>query len=156
MSSSEPAGYELPVRLLAAFRTVIDDLHAGLATVGHPDARPVHAFALQALGPDGASASELARRLGVSKQAAAKHVQALERLGYVERVDDPADARSRMVRPTARGGDLITASADIFQALRARWVEQLGETSLARLLDSLAALASTDSLRTDVLGWLGT
>jgi len=40
-------------------------------------------------------------------------------------------------------------------ALRARWVERLGDTGLARLLDSLAALASSDSLRTGVLGWLG-
>src|SRR6202008_1175695 len=65
-------GFELPLLLAAAFRTLIDRLHDQLAPRGHPDARPIHAFALQAIGPDGATVSELGRRLGVSKQAAAK------------------------------------------------------------------------------------
>ena len=70
--SADRFGFELPLLLAAAFRTLIDGLHDQLAARGHPDARPIHAFALQAIGPDGATVSELGRRLGVSKQAAAK------------------------------------------------------------------------------------
>lgn len=56
-----------------------------MARHGHADVRPVHGFALQAIGPGGATAAELGRRLGVPKQAAGKTIDALEGLGYVER-----------------------------------------------------------------------
>jgi len=153
--STEPHGHELPILLLAAFRTDIDELHAGLAEVGHPDARPLHGFVLQALGPHGVSSSELARRLGVTKQGAAKHVHMLERLGYVEVTPDPTDARSRLIRPTPRGVDLIVASARVLDTLRARWRQRLGSDRLGPLLADLTKLAATDGTGTDVLGWLG-
>ena len=64
----------LPLLLFGGFRTLIDRLHAELAGQGHPDVRPAYGFAMQAIGRDGATASELGRRLGVSKQAAGKTV----------------------------------------------------------------------------------
>ena len=60
-------GFALPLLLFAGFRTLIDRLHADLAAQGHPDLRPAHGFALQAIGRAGATASEMGRRLGVSK-----------------------------------------------------------------------------------------
>ena len=51
-------GFELPVLLFAGFRSIIDELHAELARRGHPDLRPAHGFALQAIGPGGATAAE--------------------------------------------------------------------------------------------------
>ena len=95
MATTEPArpGFLLPLLLLAGFRTLIDDLHAELARQGHPELRPLHGFVLQAVGPDGTTATELGQRLGVSKQAAGKTVDRLVALGYLERADDPRDAR---------------------------------------------------------------
>src|SRR5690348_17181097 len=89
-------GYELPLLLIAGFRTLIDELHAELARQGHPDARPAYGFAMQAIGPGGATASEVGRRLGVSKQAAGKTIDRLEELGYAERFDDPTDGRRKL------------------------------------------------------------
>lgn len=129
--SSDPhvpmSGVELALRLLAAFRGLIDDLHAELAQRGHPDARPVHGFALHAIGPAGATAVELGERLGVSKQAAGKTVDALEERGYVRRDTDPADARRKIVTVTARGHDLLALSAEIFGRLRDRRAAGIGE-----------------------------
>lgn len=101
MATPDPdrPGFLLPLLLLAGFRTLIDDLHAELARQGHPDLRPLHGFVLQAVG-NGTTASELGQRLGVSKQAAGKTVDRLVALGYLERADDPADARRKLVRPT--------------------------------------------------------
>jgi len=78
----EPHGYgfELPMLLFAGFRSIIDELHAELARRGHPDLRPAHGFALQAIGHGGATATETGRRLGVSKQAAGKTIERLEEL----------------------------------------------------------------------------
>jgi DNA-binding MarR family transcriptional regulator len=150
-----PLGFELPLRLLLAFRTLVDELHAELARQGHPEVRPVHGFVLQAIGRDGTTAAELGRRLGVSKQAAAKTIASLERLGYVERGADPADARRRHVRLTARGVDCLTRSARIFDALRARWAAALGPERLAALEADLRTMTPADAFGLDAPGWFG-
>src|SRR5260370_7689158 len=67
-------GFELPLLLFAGFRTIIDALHAELAAQGHPGMRPAHGFAMQAIGLDGATASEVAPLLGISHQAAGKTI----------------------------------------------------------------------------------
>ncbi|MCN9240632.1 MarR family winged helix-turn-helix transcriptional regulator [Streptomyces sp. RY43-2] len=149
------AGYELPLLLFAGFRTLIDGVHAELARQGHPDARPAHGFALQAIGPDGAAASDIARRLGISKQAAGKTVDRLVALGYAERSDDPADARRRLVRLTARGRDVLARSAAIFDTLRADWAAVLGEERLRALEDDLRAVTVPGAFRLDAAGWIG-
>ena len=56
-SEDEP-GFALPLLLFAGFRTLIDRLHAELAVQGHPELRPAHGFALQAIGRAGTTASE--------------------------------------------------------------------------------------------------
>jgi DNA-binding MarR family transcriptional regulator len=155
MASTDRPGFELPLRLLLGFRTLVDELHARLAREGHPGVRPVHGFALQAIGPASTTAVELGRRLGVSKQAAGKTIDALERLGYVQRRDDPADARRKVVALTARGSDCLVRSARIFDELRSGWAQVLGETRLRALEDDLRRIAPGESLGVDAPGWLG-
>jgi len=154
--STDPAGFELPLRLLLAFRVIIDGLHAQLAREGHPGVRPVDGFVFQAIGRDGTTATELGRRLGVSKQAAAKSIESLERLGYVKRSADPGDARRKVVRLTARGIDCLTRSARIFDELRAGWAATLGEQRLREFEADLRAVTPPDIFRLDVPGWFGT
>ncbi|GAA0480223.1 MarR family transcriptional regulator [Paractinoplanes deccanensis] len=147
--------YELPLLLFAGFRALIDELHAELARRGHPDVRPAYGFAMQAIGPRGASASEIGRRLGVSKQAAGKTVDRLAALGYVERVDDPADARRKLIRLTPRGIDSLTQSAEIFEILRTRWVAKLGAGRVETIESSLRAVVPGPNYPVDVPGWFG-
>lgn len=153
--SSDPPGYELPLRLFLAFRTLIDDLHAELARQGHAEMRPMHGFVMQAIGANGTTAVELGRTLGVSKQAAGKTIESLERLGYVERATDPRDSRRKIVRMTDRGVDSLVRSARIFDELRARWADELGESRLRALEDDLRKVTPGDVWRLDVPGWFG-
>ncbi|WP_372453712.1 MarR family winged helix-turn-helix transcriptional regulator [Pseudonocardia abyssalis] len=145
---------DLPLLLLQGFRVLIDGLHAELARHGHPDVRPVHGFVLQAVA-DGCTAVELGRRLGVTKQAAAKHVEVLEGLGYLRRVPDPHDARARIVRRTVRGEDCLARSARILGDLREGWVKVLGPDRVHALEHDLRAVTADAPLRVDVPGWLG-
>lgn len=147
--------FELPLLLFAGFRSIIDRLHAELAEQGHPDVRPVYGFAMQAIGHDGATASEIGRRLGVTKQAAGKTVDKLEHLGYVVRADDPADARRKVVRLTARGVDSLGRSAAIFEEVREDWVAALGADRVRALEADLRVMAPADGFRLDVAGWFG-
>lgn len=155
MEDSDPPGWELPLLLFAGFRSLIDQLHAELAARGHPDVRPVYGFAMQAIGVRGASASEVGRRLGVSKQAAGKTVDRLAAIGYVERVDDPRDARSKLVRLTPRGVDCLAQSAEIFDRLRASWVESLGDDRVRLIESSLRTVVPAAGFPVDVPGWFG-
>ncbi|NBE82649.1 MarR family winged helix-turn-helix transcriptional regulator [Micromonospora rubida] len=158
MATTDPArpGFVLPLLLLAGFRTLIDDLHAELAQQGHPELRPLHGFVLQAVGPHGTTATELGQRLGVSKQAAGKTVDRLVTLGYLERADDPRDARRKLVRMTARGHDGLARSASVFDTLRDRWSATLGPKRVAAIEDDLRTVAAADLFRLDVPGWFGT
>jgi DNA-binding MarR family transcriptional regulator len=152
---AEP-GYELPLLLFAGFRSLVDQLHAELAKQGHPDVRPAYGFAMQAIGHEGATASDLGRRLGISKQAAGKTVDRLEHLGYARRVDDERDARRKLVELTPHGMDALTRSAEIFDNLRATWAKTLGEPRLRALESDLREVVPADGFRLDVAGWFGT
>jgi DNA-binding MarR family transcriptional regulator len=149
------AGWELPLLLLAGFRAVIDEAHADLAARGHPELRPAHGFAMQAIGTFGATAADVGRRLGVSKQAAGKTIDRLAELGYVERGGESADRRRKLVRLTPRGTEALTLSAAAFGRVRARWAAELGADRVAALEADLRAAAPAHALRLDLPGWLG-
>lgn len=151
--SSDPPGYELPLRLLFAFRSLIDDVHAELARQGYADLRPMHGFVFQAIGHDGTTAVELGRRLGISKQAAGKTIETLERLGYVGRERDPGDGRRMLVRLTDRGVACLAESARIFDRLRGQWALTLGPSRLRALEDDLSKVASPQATLLDIPGW---
>lgn len=154
-SSEDGPGYELPLLLLAGFRAVIDEAHAELAERGHPELRPAHGFAMQAIGTFGATAADVGRRLGVTKQAAGKTIDRLAELGYVERGAESADRRRKLVRLTPRGTEALALSAEAFAHVRARWAGQLGASRVAALEADLRAVAPGQPLRLDVPGWLG-
>jgi DNA-binding MarR family transcriptional regulator len=148
-------GWMLPLLLFGGFRTLIDRLHAELARQGHPDVRPAYGFAMQAIGRDGATASELGRRLGVSKQAAGKTVDRLVELGYAERSADAADARRKLVRLTPRGYDALARSATVFEQLRAEWAERLGVDGVRSMESALRTVVPPTAIRLDAASWFG-
>ena len=155
--ASRPAvyGFELPLLLFGGFRSIIDELHAELARRGHPDLRPAHGFALQAIGTQGATATEAGRRLGISKQAAGKTIDRLEALGYVRKAGDDTDRRRTLVRITPRGLEALAMSAMIFDDIRSRWAGVLGPARLSALETDLRTMVPGETFRLDVPGWFG-
>jgi DNA-binding MarR family transcriptional regulator len=149
------AGYELPLLLFGGFRAMIDELHAELARRGHPGMRPAYGFAMQAIGLRGATATEVGRRLGISKQAAGKTIERLEAAGYATRAGDAADRRRKLVRLTPHGIEALALSAVIFADIRARWALALGGERVDELESSLRTMVPDGLFRLDVPGWLG-
>lgn len=147
-------GVELPLRLLMAFRQLLDDLHQELGLQGHPDVRPVHGFALQSVGPGGTTATEIGQRLGISKQAAGKTVDRLQQMGYLTRSPDPQDARRKVVTLTPHGWDCLARSARIFQDLHEKWAQQLGPARLQVMEEALREVTGPLALPVDTAGWL--
>lgn len=151
-STLPPRGSDLPLLMLLGFRALIDDVHAELAEAGHPGFRPLHGVAFKAIG-EGVTASELGRRLGVSKQAAGKTIEGLEREGYVERVADPADARSKIIRLTPRGAEVQQRAFEAMAELRTRWAERLGEERMSAIEEGLREMTADREVRFDIPGW---
>lgn len=119
---------------------MVDEVVAGLDKRGHPGVRPGHEFALRAIDNGAENASELARRLSVSRQAAAKTIAALLEMGYVARDDDPDDRRRKRLHVTKRGHEMMSIGAGLFDDVRKRWAARIGRQQLEALEASLAEL----------------
>ncbi|WP_033294219.1 MarR family winged helix-turn-helix transcriptional regulator [Amycolatopsis jejuensis] len=148
---AESSGAELARLLLGGFHTMVDEVTAELTKRGHHGVRPVHEFALRAVDAGADTASELGRRLSVTKQAAAQTIAALEEFGYVNREPDPGDARRKRVRVTPRGHELMRVGGALFDDVRRRWEVRIGPEQLEILETCLAQLAEHQSFSAEDL-----
>ncbi|MFC4615628.1 MarR family winged helix-turn-helix transcriptional regulator [Cellulomonas algicola] len=149
------SGADLALLLLGGFRTLVDGAMVELAARGYDDFRPTHEFAMRAVIAGADSASDVGRRLSVSKQAAAKTIAVLVARGYVSSDPDPSDARRNRLQVTARGFEVLRAGEEVFDDLRARWEETIGAADLAHLEASLVTLVGDATVDAGAPGWVG-
>jgi DNA-binding MarR family transcriptional regulator len=143
--TEEPFGPPLIGALLrrpweAVQRHMLAELHAH----GFDDLDAAHLNVFQYPGPQGARPSDLAARLRTSKQALNYLLGELERLGYLDRVPDPADGRSKRIAITQRGVAAIAVLREAIAELETAWAQELGAErfeQLRSLLLELDALA---------------
>jgi DNA-binding MarR family transcriptional regulator len=145
-------GPDLALLLLGGFRVLADQTSAELAVRGHEDVRPVHDFALSAILAGADSASELGRRMSVTKQAAAKTIAVLEARNYVSREPDSTDGRRMRLQVTAHGLAMMREGGAIMNELREQWEQQVGAGPLAQLEDTLRRLVGNNAVRLDAPG----
>jgi DNA-binding MarR family transcriptional regulator len=138
---------DLPVLLLNAARTLVDGIDAGVRARGFTDVRPAHGFAFARLASDGATVSQLADHLDVTKQAASQMVEELVTKGYVERRPHPDDARARLIVLSARGWACTRAADEAATDLLRPWADALGPDRLGALRADLSRLAAPGRLR---------
>lgn len=136
-------GANLALLLLGGFRQLAEAADAELSRRGFPGITAANEFALRAIAGGAGSASELARRLSVSKQAAAKTIAVLEQRGYVGRAYDPEDARRKLLTVTELGYASMREGENIMADLRADWSERIGHDELVRLETNLIALVGS-------------
>ena len=148
------SGADLALLLLGGFRSLVDAAIVELARCGYHDVRPVHDFAMRAIAAGADNASELGRRLSVSKQAAAKTITLLQERGYVARDADPQDARRKRLQVTNLGFEVLRKGEAIFDGLREQWERKIGAAQLASMETQLAALVGVSPERFDVPGWM--
>ena len=91
-------------------------------------------------GPQGARPSELAARLGITKQALDYLLGELERLDYLERQPDPDGLRSKRVVLTRRGASAIRIIREAVAEIR-----RPGHSSSARSASPSSAPSSSSS-----------
>ena len=140
-TEGQPVGPPLIGALLrfpweAVQRHMLERLHER----GFEDLDAAHLNVFQYPGPQGARPSELAGRLGVSKQALNYLLGELERTGYVERQPHPDDQRSKRIALTDRGTAAVGVIRDAVGEVEAAWARQLGADRFAQLRVLLAEL----------------
>lgn len=149
MSEDALDSYELIYLLGLSFQELLREFVRRLDAAGYADLRPVHGFAFQVLARRGATSSELAEQLGVTKQAAGQLVDYLQARGYVERRSHPLGGRRRLVVLTEQGRRHLLHSGAILRAVEAEFVGQLPVQRVRQLRADLATLvrgASPDGI----------
>jgi DNA-binding MarR family transcriptional regulator len=104
--------------------------------------QPAHSAAIQPLweAHDGARITALARASRITKQSMSALIADLEAAGYVERVDDPDDARASRVRLTTRGRAYGRAVRAFARSIESEWAEQIGAQRVEELRATLQLL----------------
>ncbi len=130
---------EMPLaRLMAmAFRSMVDQLHRRLDERGWGDLRPAHGFVLFNARDRLTTAQDVARLMGMSKQAAAKLVDAMEQLGLVTRVEHPEDKRAFRIALTPRGHDALAAVEAIYVEIESDWAKTIGRARVEQMRTDL-------------------
>ena len=126
--------------LRMSVETVRERMLERLHERGFDDLAPAHLIVMQYPGPQGLRPSDLAARLRMSKQALNYLLGELERLGYVERLPDPDDLRSRRISVTKRGDAIAAVIREAVGEIEAEWTEQLGAERFEELRSLLVEL----------------
>lgn len=89
----------------------------------------------------GRTPTELADALGIPPTTVSRHVARFVEEGLVEREQHPADGRSYLLRPTAKGSEVVTTIAPRIGEL----VRALGAVSEQPLVEIAASLTALEA-----------
>jgi DNA-binding MarR family transcriptional regulator len=105
-----------------------------------PQARLAHTQLFPHIDLDGTRATDLAARVGITKQAVGQLVDELVALGLLERQDDPRDRRAQLIRFTDEGLAELVRGFDVLDGIERELGKLVGAATLARLRRDLATL----------------
>jgi DNA-binding MarR family transcriptional regulator len=129
--------------LRLCWQRVRGHMHEAIRTAGFTDLQDAHFAVFTYPLPDGVRPSDLARRMGMSRQAANHVIAQLEELGYLER-RAPEGGGRRLVYLTERGWRVAEAIFASLRQLQAEWAEEVGRERFGGFMDVLRALAAEE------------
>ncbi|RYZ03653.1 MAG: MarR family transcriptional regulator [Myxococcales bacterium] len=105
-----------------------------------PPLRASHTALFPHLTSEGVRGADLAKKLGVTKQAVSQLVAELEYWGVVEQVEDPKDGRAKLVRFTPKGEQGLLHGLSVLSALETELGDKIGKRRMQELHTALLAL----------------
>ncbi|MEU2564455.1 MarR family winged helix-turn-helix transcriptional regulator [Streptomyces longispororuber] len=129
----------LPQLLGDARRWFEEGLLTALEAGGATPVSPTQVQLFAALDDQGTTVSELARRMGVTRQTAHQAVHGLVAAGLLEQTPDPASARQRLIRRTAEGERAHRQAGLILERLEEQLAERIGRENADALRAALEA-----------------
>ena len=116
---------------------LVERLHAQ----GHGPVQRAHIAVLANIHTEGTRLVELARRLGVTRQAASQIVQQIEQKGFLQRSADPEDGRAVLVRHTPAGRALLVDALTLMDEIEAGYAELVGIRTMDQMKRALREIA---------------
>lgn len=139
---------DLGILLGLSYQVFVDQLRADLHRRGFRDLGGAYGYVFRALEVETLALRQLARRLGMSDQGAAKIIDEMEGRGYVERRPDAGDGRIKQIRLAPRGRAALAAARRFHRLYERRLQADLGRPALATMrlvLGAMIAAAGTDA-----------
>ncbi|MFD4481003.1 MarR family winged helix-turn-helix transcriptional regulator [Streptomyces sp. NPDC058471] len=130
-------GRNLPQLLGDARRWFEDALLAALEEAGEAPVSPTQAGLFAVLDAEGTTVSELARRMGVTRQTAHQAVHGLVAAGLLEQVPDPSSARQRLIRRTEEGARTHRRAELVLRRVEQELADRIGERTVLALRAAL-------------------
>jgi DNA-binding MarR family transcriptional regulator len=120
-----------------AQKWVMDQVYAQIRANGYEDLGRFHVDMFRANIPDGLRPTEVAERLGITKQSVNQAIRDLEGGGYLTLEPDPTDGRARVIRLTAKGHRVHDLAHDVALSFEQAIARQLGRRRFAQFKDAL-------------------
>ena len=105
-----------------------------------PALRAAHTTLFPHLNAEGVRGADLAKKLGVTKQAVSQLVTELEEWGVVEQIADPQDGRAKLVRFTKKGEQALLQGLAVLGELETELTDKIGKRRMQELHTALLAL----------------
>jgi DNA-binding MarR family transcriptional regulator len=109
----------------------------GLSSHGFTDLTPPHVTFIAALDCDDNFASEIARRLNLSRQAIHKTVRELTDAGYIETKENAIKRNSKIIQITKRGEELISLARQMYAEIDRNLQDRSEPKEIERLIEIL-------------------
>ena len=110
-----------------AVRVLSTDLLREAHKRGHTQLRPAHDPVFATLPSEGARASDMAARAGITKQSMGEAIRDMVALGLVQMTEDPTDRRAKLVTFTEAGHEVAQGGKRYMHTLEQQWIEKFGE-----------------------------
>lgn len=143
----DPAALSMPWLLAAATRAYGRAIQRSLDDAGFGDVPPSGYRLLGALTRGGSSVQELADRLSMAKQSAARLADLLVERGYVGRQPDAADRRRVVLTLTARGAEVTEVARRAIASIDALVEGRRSPAEIAGTRATLLELAAVERER---------
>lgn len=129
--------------LRLSWQRVRRHINAAVRAGGFDDLQDAHLMVFQYPAPDAVRPAALARRLGMSRQAANYLIAQLEALGYLERRAAPESGR-RLVHLTARGWRVVETIYASLRQFEDEWAAEVGRKRFADFMEVLRLLSAEE------------
>lgn len=141
LAGDEPL--EFAVLMDLAWRSFRRALDEGVAPrVADKGLRPSHLRLLSLTPPTGMRLTDLAARVGMTKQALGEFVTTLQGACLVEVAVGERDRRVRLVRPTPAGQELQRVVESAIDGIERRWAAEVGPQRWATFREVLRQIGS--------------
>jgi DNA-binding MarR family transcriptional regulator len=120
-----------------AHQWILDNGLARIRASGFDDLGRFHLGMFRANTPDGLRPTEIAERLGITKQSVNQALRDLESGGYLTLEPDPTDGRARVVRLTAEGRRLHELTYEAAVSAEQAIAQQLGMRRFSQFKEAL-------------------